>query len=66
MPFALTHDDLATIIAYAKQKFADERYPYSPALKPVRDALAKLQPKPEPAPPPKPFVPSTLMQKKRR
>jgi hypothetical protein len=48
--------------------YAEERYPLAPALRPVREALAKLDPKlaPEPLPERKPFVPSTVMRKKRR
>jgi hypothetical protein len=65
---ALSPDEAQCLIAYARQKYAEERYPLSPALRPVREALAKLdpKPKPEPRPPAKPHVPSTLMQKKRR
>jgi hypothetical protein len=38
------------------------------ALRPVREALARLdaKPKPEPAPSRKPFEPSTILRKKRR
>ena len=64
----LTEDEIITLIDYARRKFAEERYPLSPALQPVREALAKLdpKPKPEPRPPARPHVPSTLMRKKRR
>jgi hypothetical protein len=44
----LSPEESAAIIAYARQKFAEERYPLSPGLRPVREALAKLDPKPEP------------------
>jgi hypothetical protein len=56
----LSPEESADLIAYGRQKFAAEHYPLSPALRPVRDALAKLDPKPEPAlfPPAKPHVPS--------
>ena len=53
-------------IAYARRKYAEERYPLSPELRPVREALANLDPKPEPPPAPKPYIPSTILQKKRR
>jgi hypothetical protein len=46
----LSPEEFAAIIAYAGQKFAEERYPLSPGLRPVREALAKLDPKPEPMP----------------
>jgi hypothetical protein len=38
-----------------------------PSLRPVREVLAKIDPKPKPEPPPqpKPYVPSLLMQKKK-
>ena len=65
MKDALSPDENQVLIDYARQRFAEERYPLSPALRPVREALAKLQPVREP-PPPKPYVPSTLLQKKRR
>jgi hypothetical protein len=37
------------LLAYARGKFEDELYPFAPALRPVRDVLAKidLNPKPE-------------------
>ena len=64
----LSPEESAALIAYARQKFAEERYPLSPVLRPVREALAKLdqKPPPEPLPPAKPRVPSTLVRKKRR
>jgi hypothetical protein len=64
----LTDDDNQALIAHARQKFAKERYQLAPALRPVREVLAKLGPKPEPeAPPPrKPYMPSTVLRKKRR
>jgi hypothetical protein len=39
------------VIDYARGKFAVERYPLAPALKPIRETLAKLDPKPKPEPP---------------
>jgi hypothetical protein len=38
----------------------------SPALRPVREIMAKLERKPEPLPPPKAWVNSTIGQRKRR
>jgi hypothetical protein len=67
MSFDLSEEDTQALIAYARQKFAEERYPLAPALRPVREALAKLDPKPKPEPLPErtPYVPSTAMRKKK-
>jgi hypothetical protein len=48
-------------------RFEEERYQYAPASKQMREALAVLdpKPKPEPLPPRKPCVPSSVLQKKR-
>jgi hypothetical protein len=64
----LTEDEIAGLIGYAREKFAAERYPLAPALRPIREALAKLDPtpKPEPLPPRKPYVPSLLLQRKNK
>lgn len=65
----LSPDDTACLIDYAKRKFAEERWPLAPALRPVREALAKLDPKPmqdEVQPPAKPYVPASIHRKKRR
>jgi hypothetical protein len=64
----LSPEESAAIIAYARQKFAEERYPLSPGLRPVREALAKLDPKPEPIPlpPAKPHVPSLAVQRRKK
>ena len=55
---ALSDEGSQALIAYA----------LSPALRPVREALAKLDPKPTPEPLPERrlHVPSTAMRKKRR
>ncbi len=62
-------DETRTLVDYARRKFADERWPLSPALRPVREALEKLdpaEPEPEPAPAaPKPYEPSTLAKRKK-
>ena len=49
----LTDDEIADLIGYAREKFAAEKYPFAPALRPIREGLAKLDPtrKPEPLPP---------------
>lgn len=43
-----------------RDKFAIERYPFAPALRPIPEALAKLDPKPvnQPPAPKKPYVPT--------
>jgi hypothetical protein len=55
----LSPADTQALIAYARQKFAEERFPLAPGLRPIREALEKLNPKPAPIPrpPAKPYVP---------
>ncbi len=64
----LSPHELATLIDYARRKYAEERYPLSPELREVRTALLKLRPQPAapPSAPARPYEPSMLMQKKRR
>ena len=66
MSTQLTEDEIAGLIGYAREKFAAERYPFAPALRPIREVLAKLDPtpKPEPLPPRKRYVPSLVLLKK--
>jgi hypothetical protein len=61
-------EDTQALIGYARQKFAEERYPLAPALRPVREVLAKLDPKPEPVPlpPAKPYEPSLVAQRRKK
>ena len=68
MTSGLTDDEVQCLIDYARQRFAEERWPLSPGLRPIREALAKLdaKPKPEPQPERKPHVPSLLAQRKKR
>jgi hypothetical protein len=47
---ALSDEETHTLIDYARRKFAEERWPLSPALRPVREIMDKLDPKPEPQP----------------
>ena len=49
MSLNLTDGEIHGLIAYARDKFGDERYPFAAALRPTREALAKLDPKPTPA-----------------
>jgi hypothetical protein len=68
MSLNLSDDEIHGLIAYARGKFATEPYPFAPALRPIREALAKLDPKPTraPLPPPKPYVPSWVLAKKNK
>jgi hypothetical protein len=60
-------DRIAGLIGYAREKFA-AAYPFAPALRPIREVLAKLAPapKPEPLSPRKPYVPSLVLQQKNK
>ena len=64
----LSPEETATLIDYARRKYAEERYPLSPELRDVREALLKLRPKPAPTPlaPARPYVPSSILEKKRQ
>ena len=65
----LSDEETRTLIDYARRKFAAERWPLSPAFRPVREIMEKLDPKPEPAPlsePGKRVEPSWRMARKRR
>lgn len=54
------------IVAYAREKFAEERYPLAPALRPVREALANLTPMTEPVPSVAKRYPVPAQNKRRR
>lgn len=62
---ALSPEEMAILIDYARRKYAEERWPLSPELRAVREAIEKLRPKPPPLPPApaRPYVPSTVLQK---
>ena len=64
----LTDEEIDHLVSYVRCKFEDERYPFAPALRPVREVLSKLDPKPLPNPPSprKPYIPSLVAQRKRR
>ena len=68
MPLDLSDDEARCLIDYARRKFAEERFPLAPDLRPIREALARRDPKPKPEPLPerKPYVPSLLAQRKKR
>jgi hypothetical protein len=66
---ALSDAETRTLIDYARRKFAEERWPLSPALRPVREVIEKLDPKPRPEPLPAPakrVEPSWRLARKRR
>ena len=42
----LSEEETRTLIDYARRKFAEERWPMSLALRPVREIMEKLYPKP--------------------
>jgi hypothetical protein len=46
----LSHEETRTLIDYARRKFAEERWLMSSALRPVREIVQKLDPKPKPPP----------------
>ena len=65
----LSDEEIRTLIDYARQRFAEERWPLSPALRPVREIMDKLDPKPEPRPLPtqgKRVEPSWRLARKQR
>ena len=39
----LSEDEIRHLLSYARGKFETERYPFAPALRPVRDVLAMLR-----------------------
>src|ERR1700693_6086440 len=59
-------EEIGTLIDYARPRFAHERWPMSSVLRPAREILTNLDSKPKPLPPAKPWVNSTIGQRKRR
>ena len=55
----LTDDELAAVTAAVRRTLDEDKYPLAPRLKPLRAALAKLDPAsaPKPLPEPKPPLP---------
>lgn len=55
----LTDDEHAALAAAARRVIDEDRYPMSPRLRPLKSALAKLDPAsaPKPKPEPKPPLP---------
>ena len=61
---ALSPDETATLVDYARRKYAEERWPLAPELRAVREAIEKLRATPLPPPAP-PREPSLLLWKQR-
>ena len=51
MQTVLSPEETAILIDYARQKYAEERWPLSEQLREVRAALMRLRPKVPPLPP---------------
>jgi hypothetical protein len=47
----LTDRDIQVLVDYARRKFAEERYPLDPELRPICETIAKLDEQPQPTPP---------------
>jgi hypothetical protein len=63
----LNDEEVQRLIDYARRKFAEERYPLAPALRPIRRLMERLGSNPQPMPPPKPpGEPSLALRKKKR
>ena len=63
---ALSAAENEILIAYARRKFSDERWPLSPELRPVREAIEKLRKPTISAMQIKPHVPSLYSQRQKR
>jgi len=58
----LTGREIEQLLLYARGKLEEERYPYAPALMPVREMLEKVDPNPKPEPlPPREAVRAELI-----
>jgi len=70
MSLDLTTDELAALARLLRQHIAADRFPLAPRLRPLKSALAKLDPPAiptsAPLPPPKAWVNSSIGQKRRR
>src|SRR5579884_1481238 len=64
----LSPEEREALVAHLREHIASHRYPFSPTLRPLKSALAKLSP-PEPSPTPYPPVvnkyPTPASKKKR-
>lgn len=65
-----TPEERAAVAKLLRATITTDPYPLAPRLKPLKSALAKLDPTPErvvePLLPPKPWANSTIGQRKRR
>jgi hypothetical protein len=67
----LTEDERAAVSKLLRDTIAADQFPLSPRVRRLKSALAKLDPsavpqRPEPLPPPRAWVNSTIGQRKRR
>jgi hypothetical protein len=63
----LTPEETATMIDYARRKYAEERWPLSPELRAVREIVEKLRGKPRVPPMEiRPHEPSLHLLKQKR
>ena len=54
--FDLTDEEQTAVTAALRKLIAEDRFPFSPRLKPLKSALAKLAPPKLKAPPPPPIA----------
>jgi len=69
MSIELSPEETALLVDYARRKYAEERWPLAPELRPVREIVEKLRGKPRVPPMEiRPHEPSLhlLKQKRRR
>ena len=66
----LTEEERAAVARALRRMIEADRFPLAPRLRPIKSALAKLDPPAappvEPWPPPRAWVNSTIGQRKRR
>jgi hypothetical protein len=67
----ITPDERAAVVKLLRETIAADKYPLSPRVRRLKSALAKLDPsavpqRPEPLPPPKPWVNSAIGRRKPR
>jgi hypothetical protein len=63
-----TEDERAALAAFLREAIAATRFPFLPKLRPIRSALAKIDPQPprQPLPPLKPAGEQSLILRKLR
>jgi hypothetical protein len=62
----LTADEKSALVALVKRTIAEDRYPFSPRIRPLRAILAKLEPPKPTLPPPRYYAPPRATAKQRR